>query len=108
MGSYEDDKPILGTSFRTFLRMIVYQKPRRRPGLGVSHRGNLIGSWTIGTNRLTMEYLPRDIVKWVLSRVVDGEVERGAGETPLRRLPDVLSPYDPDRWFDDASYLSTR
>lgn len=99
---HDDDEPVLGTSFTTFIRMVLYQKPKRRPGLGVSHRGNLIGSWTSGPNRLTLEFLPGDMIRWVLSCEIDGEIERGAGETPVRRLPKVLDPYQPSRWFDDA------
>ena len=104
---HEDDKPVKGASFETFLRMIIYQGAKRRPGLGVSHRGNLVAAWTRGGDRLTLEFLPSDVVKWVLSCEIDGELERAAGETPVGRLPEVLSVYRPDRWFADDGHETT-
>ena len=99
---HEDDEPIKGASFRTFLRMTIYQSPERRPGLGVSHRGNLIAAWTSGADRLTLEFSPGDMIRWVLSCEIDGELERAAGETPVRRFPEVVSAFRPERWFSDA------
>ena len=99
---HEDDDPIKASSFETFLRMIIFHNPSRRPGFGVSNRGYLIAAWTSGSDRLTIEFLPNDKVKWVLSCEVDDETERAAGETPVRRLMEVLAPYSPPRWFADA------
>ncbi len=99
---HEDDDPIKASSFETFLRMIIFHKPSRRPGFGVSNRGYLITAWTSGSDRLTTEFLPNDTVRWVLSCEVDGEAERAAGETSVRRLMEVLAPYSPPRWFADA------
>ena len=96
---HEDDDPIKASSFETFIRMIVFHGPSRRPGFGLSNRGHLIAAWTTGSDRLTIEFLPRDIVRWVLSCEVDSETERAAGETPVRRLMEVLAPYSPLRWF---------
>lgn len=99
---HDDDQPLLPASFRTFLRMILHQKPERRPGLGLSHQGNLIGAWTQGNDRLTLEFLPGDIIRWTLSCDMDGGRERAAGDNVVARLPEVLSPYRPDRWFANA------
>ena len=99
---HEDDDPIKASSFETFLRMIIFHKPSRRPGFGVSNRGYLIAAWTTGSDRLTIEFLPNDTVRWVLSCEVDGETERATGETPVRRLMEVLAPYSPIRWFANA------
>lgn len=100
---HEDDTPLNESSFQTFLRMIIHQSIVRRPGFGLSYNGNLLASWTTGKDRLIMEFLVEDMVKWVLACVVDGETEKAAGVTPVRRLPNVLSPYSPDRWFAVAS-----
>jgi hypothetical protein len=100
---HEDDEPLLDASFRTFLRLILYQKPKQRPGLGLSHRGHLIAAWTRGADRLTLECAPDDTVRWVLSCEVNGERERAAGETHVARLPEILQPYSPDRWFADVN-----
>lgn len=99
---HEDDEPLVGDSFRTFLRLILYQKPKRRPGLGLSHRGYLVAAWTTGADRLTLECAPDDTIRWVLSCDIEGERERAAGETQVTRLPEVLRPYAPDRWFADG------
>jgi hypothetical protein len=99
---HEDDEPLLDESFRTFLRLILYQQPKRRPGLGLSHRGHLVAAWTTGADRLTLECAPGDTIRWVLSCQIDGEHERAAGETHVARLPEILRPYGPDRWFADA------
>lgn len=101
---HEDDEPVKETSFGTFLRMIIHQDPKRRPGFGVSHKGFLIAAWTSGKDKLTLEYLPSDMIRWVLSCEIEGECERAAGETPVWRLPEVLKAYRPERWFLDANY----
>jgi hypothetical protein len=93
------DKPVKEGSFLTFLRTMLLLKPERRPGLGLSSVGNLIAAWTEADERLTMEFLPNDQVRWVLSCTQDGQRERHAAETSLLRLPAVLAPYSPDRWF---------
>jgi hypothetical protein len=89
-------------SFRTFLRMLLYVEPQRRPGLGLTSLGNIIACWTVGAARLTIQCLPNDMLQWVLVRDQDGERESAAGETVIARLPAVLAPYDPDVWFRDG------
>ena len=95
----DDDTPVTVTSFTTLLRMLTSIKPARRPGLGSTSGGNIIAAWTMEADRLTIECLPKDRVRWVLSRIIDGVRESAAGEVTLLRLPAVLSPYNPDRWF---------
>ncbi|MHB1620440.1 MAG: hypothetical protein ACYCTY_10755 [Sulfuricella sp.] len=94
-----DDNPIKQSSFATFLKAILFIKPQRHPGLGLSYEGYLIAAWTTGQDRLTTEFLPNDRVCWVLTRNVGGEVERAAGQTVVSRLYDCLIPYSPDHWF---------
>jgi hypothetical protein len=94
-----DDEPIQTGSFATFLKAMVQIKPQRRPGLGLSHNGYLVGAWTVGKNRLTIEFLQNDRVRWVLARYTGDDVERFAGQTSVSRLIDGLAPYNPDAWF---------
>lgn len=89
-------------SFGTFLRMLLNMRPERRPGLAASSDGHLIATWTVGKDRLTVECLPNDEVRWLLSRCLDGETERAAGLTVIARLPEVLAPYNPAKWFTRA------
>jgi hypothetical protein len=94
-----DQPPSIG-SFSTFLRMLIFLKPERRPGLGASSDQTIIASWTVGSDRLTMECLPRDVIRWHLSVSIDNNQERAAGLTPVQRLATVLAPYKPERWFN--------
>lgn len=95
----DDDLPVSLESFSTFLRAMAYMKPEMRPGLGASVDGNLIGAWTEGKSRLTVEFKKNDKVRWVLSQYIDDERESAAGETDSRRLRNNLSPYSPEQWF---------
>ncbi|HLE62348.1 MAG TPA: hypothetical protein VI750_04370, partial [Pyrinomonadaceae bacterium] len=94
-----DDEPIQIGSFATFLKAMVQIKPQRRPGLGLSHNGYLVAAWTVGKDRLTIEFLQNDRVRWVLARYTGDDVERFAGQTSVSRLIDGLAPYRPDAWF---------
>jgi hypothetical protein len=97
-----DDLPPQLASFSTFLRLLILLRPDKRPGLGAAHDGKMIATWTSGTDKLTVECLPNDSARWNLSVTIDGEIERAAAITPLRRLGEVLKPYQPERWFDDG------
>jgi hypothetical protein len=100
----EDPPPSMG-SFSTFLRMLALLRPARRSGLGTTIDGVLIATWTSGDDHLTIECQDKDIARWHLAVTIDGERERAAGITPLLRLTDVLSPYSPQRWFNDADHV---
>jgi hypothetical protein len=99
------DRPPSIESFATFLRMLIFLRPARRPGLGATAKGELIATWTVGDDRLTIECMPHDLVRWTISVSINDDRERAAGITPVSRLPEVLSPYGPDRWFADANRL---
>lgn len=94
-----DDKPVERSSFASFLKLILYIKPQRHPGLGLSYEGHLIAAWTAGKDRLTIEFLAKDRVHWVLTRDLGGESERAAGQTVVSRLYECLLPYNPKSWF---------
>lgn len=95
----EEDKPIKDSSFETFLKAILLISPQRHPGLGLSNEGNLIASWGDNKDRLVAEFLPKDHVRFVLSRIIDGETERASGQTTVDRLYECLTPYRPNHWF---------
>jgi hypothetical protein len=100
IGEWDDeDKPIKDSSFESFLKAILLISPQRHPGLGLSNEGNLIASWGSNQDRLVAEFLPKDLVRFVLSRVVEDETERASGQTTVERLYDCLMPYQPDHWF---------
>jgi hypothetical protein len=95
-----DDLPPTLASFSTFLRMLIFLKPDRRPGLGASSDGKLIATWSSEGDHLTIECLPNDLVRWHLSVLIDDDRERAAAVGPVQRLGAVLAPYAPGRWFN--------
>ena len=96
----EGDEPLQQSSFGTFLKAMLAVNPQRQPGLGLSHAGHLIGAWTIDRDRLTIEFLPNEWVRWVLARYKeDNEPRHFAGQTPVSELTEGLAPYQPEHWF---------
>ena len=95
----EDDEPLRRSSFATFLKAILAINPARRPGLGLSHEGHLIAAWTTERDRLTIEFLPDDRIRWVLARYKDNEPSSFAGQTHVDELVEGLAPHRPERWF---------
>ena len=95
------DIPISEASFTTFLRMVLLVRAKRRPGLGATGDGHVIAMWTVGSDRLTIECLPADDIRWIVVCGIDGDRESAAGQTVLARLLEVLKPYAPERWFAD-------
>jgi hypothetical protein len=87
-------------SFGTYLRMLIHLRPAREPSLGLSQRGNLLAGWISGRDRLSLEFGPRDQVRWVVTVYTDDVRESAAGDTTIGRLPAVLAAYGPERWFD--------
>ena len=102
-----DDQPIQQASFATFLKAMLDVNPERRPGIGLSSAGHLIAAWTMDRDRLTIEFLPDDRVRWVLSQRYRGETEHFAGETSVSRLIGGLASHHPDHWFSHAQDLES-
>jgi hypothetical protein len=100
-----EDLPPTLASFSTFLRMMTFLKPDRRPGLGATSDGRLIATWSEGNDHLTMECLPKDTIRWHLSAQIGEDRERAAAISPVQRLAAVLAPYDPSRWFIHGNHV---
>jgi hypothetical protein len=92
-------------SFSTFLRMIIYLHPTKRPGIGLSPGGQMLASWRNGRDRIVIECMDNDEVRWVLSHYVEGERESGAGQTQIHRVPDVTAAYDPEPLFTNGDHI---
>ena len=93
------DEPLQRESFATFLKAICELKPKKRPGLGLTSSGQLIAAWTAGSSRLTIEFLGNSRVKWVISRMIDDEIEHYVGDTTVNRLAVGLEPHHTEEWF---------
>lgn len=92
-------------SFSTFLRLIIYLHPTKRPGVGLSSKGHFLASWSSGEDRIVVECFADDDIRWVLSHTLEGHRESGAGRTKIYRLPDVIHAYNPDQLFADGHSL---
>ena len=95
------DFPVERLSFNTFLRWFYLNQPESLPSFGLSSAGNFIATWLCNENkdRLTLEFLPRDRIKWFVTKDYGGELDHGAGITVLTRILTSLAPYDPGSWL---------
>lgn len=96
-----EDMLITEPAFRTFLRVLLMLRGKRRPGLGVGPDGSIIAAWTAGPNRLTLECHPTDTVRWIVTQIIDGEPDTAAGQTKLAHLFERLASFNPEQWFDN-------
>lgn len=97
----EGDDPIQLQSFNTFLRWFYLYKPPQLPNFGLSAAGHFIASWLTNHNkdRLILEFLSNDRIKWFVTKNYDEEADHSSGLTKLNRIADMLAPYHTDDWF---------
>lgn len=86
-------------SWQSFLKGLFVLRPMIKPGLGLSANGNVVASWSNGSQHLDIEFKADDQVRWVLAAEIDGQTERTASRNSTFRLPETLAPYGPERWF---------
>lgn len=101
----EDESAIELHSIRTFVRWFYVTKPEKLPSFGMSNSGYLTASWVANGNRdqLTLEFCPRDKIRWLVVLDQDGQKEYGNGEnTPLVRMKQILSGYPVEQWFNKS------
>lgn len=89
-------------SFSTFIRMVIYLHPTKRPSIGLAPNGNFLSAWRDGEDRITIECLSNDEVRWSLSRTIDGDRELAAGRVLIHRVPDVTEAYNPEPFFTNG------
>lgn len=92
-------------SFSTFLRMIIYLHPTKRPSIGLAANGSFLCAWRDNSDRLTIECLANDEVRWSLSRIIAGDRELAAGRAQIHRIPDVTEAYNPEPFFSNGHRL---
>jgi hypothetical protein len=98
----------LEASFETFLRLIIYLHPTKRPGIGLSSRGYVLASWSKDGDRIVIECLPNDDLRWVLSQTNEGQRESAAGKNRIQRLIELIEGYEPDRFFKNGDKVTFR
>jgi hypothetical protein len=104
----QDDVPVTKDSFATLIRLLLTLRDKRRPGLGIANGGNIVATWSLNPrDRLTVECLPQDRVRWIVTVPLNDVRESATGETSLERLLTVLQAYKPQHWFDHEGTKST-
>jgi hypothetical protein len=82
-------------------RTIKHAEELLPAGLGLTSTGHLIAAWTTAKkDKLIIEFLPNDQVRFVLSLVHADDTERFAGKTTVSLLRNRLNQFVPSRWFD--------
>ncbi|MCA3722215.1 hypothetical protein [Phenylobacterium sp.] len=99
---FEGDRPIALESYKSFVRAYLCGSIGGKPALALAQDGRLIAIWQNGADKLTIEFFPRDKVRYLVSRTDDGARERFAGDTSSGRLPQVLSPFKGACWFNGS------
>jgi hypothetical protein len=97
---FSDDLPSV-ESFRTFLRMVIFSRLKNRPSIGATADGRIIAAWASGKDRLTIECLPNDRIRFVLIKYIGDERISNAGTAPVQSLRAYLQPYEPEKWFGE-------
>lgn len=87
---YEGDSPIALESFKSFVRAIIAGVISGKPGLSLTPQGNIIAIWSGEDSRLSIEFQPHNLARFLWRQNVDGDVERLAGTTAITRLPALL------------------
>jgi hypothetical protein len=95
----DDGKPLNIASYKTFVRAILSLKLDERPGLALMTNGNLLGTWSRGASKLSIEFRANDVVRWVVAEPGDGRTDRIAGDTGLSRLKEELMLRGAEKWF---------
>jgi hypothetical protein len=95
----EEDLPVNTSSFQAFIGWMLQIEFTKGPGLGLTTTGNLIAAWTYKGSRLTLEFLPKFHVRWVVTKQIDDQVERASGTTSINRLSENLAPYSPENLY---------
>ena len=94
------DEPVTKDSFATLLRLLMLLRHNRRPSLGIANNGSIVATWfNKSDDRVSVECLPKDRIRWIVTVRLDEGRESAAGETQLDRLLTNLEPYNPQHWF---------
>jgi len=94
-----DDLPMSKDSFDTFLVTILTIHPTVRPGLGLTHTGNISGTWGTKNDYITMVFLPGNKLQWTIFLNLDGNLIRSASNSPVAEFEKYLAPFNPSHWW---------
>jgi hypothetical protein len=87
-------------SFKTLMKFILNTNPVQAPYLGLANNGNILATFANDGNDLTLECYRNDRIKWFVSCVFSGEIERTYGDkASIERLQELLKPFENAGWF---------
>ena len=64
----EDSALIEGSTFKTFIRFIIFAAPNRLPSLGVGLTGHVLAAWNKDAEQIAVEFLPNDHAAAILAK----------------------------------------
>ena len=70
-------------SYKSFVRAYITAGIGGKPALALTHRGHLVAIWQNESDKLTIEFFPRDKLRYLISQVGDGDTDRFVGDTSI-------------------------
>lgn len=89
-------------SFATLLTLMMTLRRWRRPGLGLTHAGHFVATWSrSATDRLIVECLPDGRLRWTATVPSAGSRISAAADRAIapNALLATLAPFDPEHWL---------
>lgn len=96
------DHPISVESFKTFVRAIIIYKINAKPSISLMPDGNLLARWLDTNDKMVIEFLPENHVRWMIEDKNFPEDETASGKAALNRLKQVIAPYHSSRWLNGS------
>lgn len=88
-------------SFRCLLRALVVLRPLKRPNLGLSDDGAFLAAWFDEGARLSLKFLPNDMVHWISFFQIEPSENRGSGKIAANDFTKIVEAYGL-RWLIDG------
>ena len=90
--NWEDESSEINVdTFRTYLRFLIFTRPRRRASYGVSPDGSLLASWHRNEKSVYVEFLPQDKARVIIKLVSDRGPETLAWQGHVARLREFIT-----------------
>lgn len=89
--SWDEDDALLDIqSVKSFARAMAVLRPKVRPMLGLSPKGNLLAMWGSDISRLSFEHLAGDELKWFVHSRTQDDHDVAAGSTVIGRVVRIV------------------
>jgi hypothetical protein len=78
-------------AFRTFLRFLIFARPKDLPNIGVAPEGHVLASWHLADTSIFVEFLPEDQCSLIVRSRSDRGDETLAWRGHVAALRDVIT-----------------